>query len=244
MRRICGCLSRVLLTNRWREIIDGGTSISHTLIVSITRCDEDELPQTSLFSAGSMSIPINKLTEDGVVKYINTCLNGRVASSGQAIASFLYSETQGSPLFLRTLMTTLLKEQVVSFDYDALQWRFDLGTLQSHLSDANFDLYLESAMRRLPSDVQDVLKVSTCVFSTLTASDAFLPAEWWLSNRLLGCFIEQTDGRSGELAAVSCGVRCRFHTTRCGSLFARSPTTGSTKPCFPCELKHSAPAGV
>lgn len=93
-------------------------------------------------------------------KFIDTCLNGRVSSSGDAIASFLYGETGGSPLFLQTLMTTLLKEQVVAFDYDSLQWRFDLVALQSHLSDASFDAYLENMMRRQPPDVQDILMVS------------------------------------------------------------------------------------
>lgn len=57
-------------------------------------------------------------------------------------------------------MTTLVKEGVVAFDYDSLQWRFDLVSLQSHLSDTGFDAYLEGVMRRLPADVQQLLIVS------------------------------------------------------------------------------------
>ncbi|KLT44142.1 hypothetical protein CC85DRAFT_32503 [Cutaneotrichosporon oleaginosum] len=144
----------------WRQIIDGPYPLNHVVIVTMTRTTSSVAPPAnSLFSASSTSLAVQRLTEEGVVSYIDTCLNGRVAASGQAIASFLYGETGGSPLFLRTLMSTLLKEQVVAFDFDSLQWRFDLVTLQSHLSDANFDSYLENVMRRLPPDVQELLKI-------------------------------------------------------------------------------------
>lgn len=149
-----------IANSSWRQIIDGPYPLNHVVIVTMTRSASLVVPPANaLFSASSTSLAVQRLTEEGVVAYIDTCLNGRVAASGQAIASFLYGETGGSPLFLRTLMTTLLKEQVVAFDFDSLQWRFDLVTLQSHLSDANFDGYLENVMRRLPADVQELLKV-------------------------------------------------------------------------------------
>jgi hypothetical protein len=100
--------------------------------------------------------------------FINTCLNGRVSSNGDAIASFLYGETGGNPLFLQTLMMTLLKEQMVAFDYGSLQWKFNLVALQSHLSDASFDAYLYNVMRRQPPDVQDILRVSLPLCALLT----------------------------------------------------------------------------
>jgi predicted ATPase len=144
----------------WRDLLDGNLVLNHVLVIYMTRSHgSDPPPQRSLLSSCSTCIPVNRLTEEGVNTFINTCLNGRVSSSGDAIASFLSGETGGSPLFLQTLLTTLLKEQVVRFDYDALQWRFDLISLQSHLSDASFDSYLENMMRKQPSDVQEVLMV-------------------------------------------------------------------------------------
>ncbi|BEJ17086.1 hypothetical protein CspHIS471_0604870, partial [Cutaneotrichosporon sp. HIS471] len=143
----------------WRQVIDGPYPLNHVIVVSMTRSATPVAPPASVLFSASSSLEVKRLTEEGVVAYIDMCLNGRVATSGLAIASFLYGETAGSPLFLRTLMTTLLKEQVVAFDFDSLQWRFDLVTLQSHLSDASFDSYLENVMRRLPSEVQELLKI-------------------------------------------------------------------------------------
>ncbi|GMK57153.1 hypothetical protein CspeluHIS016_0309930 [Cutaneotrichosporon spelunceum] len=144
----------------WRQVIDGPCPLNHVMVVTMTRSTTSAAPPASVFfSASSTPLEVKRLTEEGVVAYIDTCLNGRVATSGQAIASFLYGETAGSPLFLRTLMTTLLKEQVLAFDFESLQWRFDLVTLQSHLSDASFDSYLENVMRRLPPEVQELLKI-------------------------------------------------------------------------------------
>ncbi|BEI86447.1 hypothetical protein CcaverHIS002_0607340 [Cutaneotrichosporon cavernicola] len=143
----------------WRQVIDGPYPLNHVIVVSITGSATPVPPPASVLFSASSSLEVKRLTEEGVVAYIDKCLNGRVATSGLAIASFLYGETAGSPLFLRTLMTTLLKEQVVAFDFDSLQWRFDLVTLQSHLSDASFDSYLENVMRRFPPEVQELLKI-------------------------------------------------------------------------------------
>ncbi|KAL1408018.1 hypothetical protein Q8F55_004815 [Vanrija albida] len=140
----------------WRHIIDGSHPLNHVLAISLMRANEPP-PPSALLSISSTSIEVRRLTEDGVAQFISTCLNGRVSTSTETIVSFLYGETGGSPLFLRTLMTTLVKEGVVAFDYDSLQWRFDLVSLQSHLSDSGFDAYLEGVMRRLPSEVQQLL---------------------------------------------------------------------------------------
>jgi predicted ATPase len=142
-------------------MLDGSQPLDHVLVIYLTRTNSTEPPPVSwTLSRTSVGLHVRRLTEDGVAAFINSCFSGRVANSEEAIASFLYGETGGSPLFLKSLMNTLLKDYVVAFDYDALQWRFDLVALQSHLSDASFDAYLESVMRRLPTDVHDMLMVS------------------------------------------------------------------------------------
>lgn len=143
----------------------------------MTRTNTPSPPVAStLLSASTIGLPVRRLTEEGVAAFINACLNGRVFSPGDAIVSFLYGETGGSPLFLRTLMTTLSKEHVVAFDYDSLQWRFDLVALQSHLSDASFDSYLENMMRRQPPEVREILKVGPAMKTADRKTMAYLPA--------------------------------------------------------------------
>lgn len=162
---------------------------------------------------------MQRLTEDGVVAYIDTCLNRRVAASGHAIASFLYGETGGSPLFLRTLMTTLLKEQVVAFDFDSLQWRFDLVTLQAHLSDANFDSYLENVMRRLPQDAQELLKVGFRTWTSLTL-DLVLSTIIWIPSEQAVARPWKACQRPREPLAGLLDYRCLVSATRLLSVYA------------------------
>lgn len=193
----------------WRQVIDGPVPLNHVVLVTMTRCPSSNSPPASvLFSASSRTLEVKRLTEEGVVAYIDTCLNGRVAASGHAIASFLYGETGGSPLFLRTLMATLLKEQVVAFDFDSLQWRFDLVTLQSHLSDANFDSYLENVMRRLPPDAQELLKVRVYIALVMMLTSALVlsPISWFPSEQVVPGSRE-TGARPGESHA---GVLCHW----------------------------------
>jgi predicted ATPase len=102
---------------------------------------------------------------EGVHTFINRCLHGRVAGDAQSMASFLFDQTQGSPLYLGGLMSTLVNERVLTFDFDALIWRFDLISLQDHLADAGIDAYLLRLMRALPADAQQLLMVRRYAYS-------------------------------------------------------------------------------
>lgn len=135
---------------------------------------ESEAPPlpSQLLSSASTSVGITSLGEKGVLDFIEASLNSRV-SNGSALANFLWVETAGSPLFLRTLLATLVRfalqfqllmgqvrDGIVYFDYETLVWRFDGVGLQSHLSDAGVDSYFERLIQSLNEPTLKCLFVS------------------------------------------------------------------------------------
>jgi hypothetical protein len=50
---------------------------------------------------------IDKLPEEGVMKLLEACFHGRL-DKASSLVSFLHAETAGSPLYLRSLLSTLV----------------------------------------------------------------------------------------------------------------------------------------
>ena len=73
----------------------------------------------------------------------------------------LCCETGGNPLYLRTILTDLVKEEVLFFDFDILSWRFDLVNVQGCLSDSGVDAYIKITLSRLSPDIRDTLAVGS-----------------------------------------------------------------------------------
>ena len=57
-----------------------------------------------------------------------------------------------------------VREKVIYFDFGILLWRFHSLDLQSHLSDAGVDVYLERLLKSLPKDVMSTLSVRRAGF--------------------------------------------------------------------------------
>ncbi|ORY33753.1 hypothetical protein BCR39DRAFT_519071 [Naematelia encephala] len=141
----------------WRSLLDGVNPLDHALVVSLFRVEVTQAPpSSSLLSASSPLIHVPRFDEQGVLAFVNECLHSRI-ENGLALANFLYAETGGSPLYLSTVLANLVKEQVVIFDFAILSWRFDLLALQSHLSDAGVDVYIERLLLGLPENVKRFL---------------------------------------------------------------------------------------
>jgi len=145
----------------WRTMLDGHQPLNHVLLVSTCRVksSDEEPPFTILLSPSTNNVNVPPLSEEGVLSLIKASFHDRIASA-PALASFLHAETAGLSLFVRTIIATLVKEHVITFDYEALIWRFDVVQLQKHLSKAGVDAYLEKLISSLPQAAQEVLFVS------------------------------------------------------------------------------------
>jgi hypothetical protein len=143
----------------WRALLAGQHPIEYVVIATLTRVETDPAHRRLIPSA--IDLHIETFPESGVAEYIQACLPTTVENL-PTLASFLYAETGGSPLYLRSLIGSLIGP-VVYFDYDLLIWRFDPLALQSHLSDAGVDAYLDKVQRGLPEAAQRLLQLLACL---------------------------------------------------------------------------------
>lgn len=131
------------------------------LLVSLFRVDEDAPPPSAaLLSKSSQTVKIDRFQESSVADFLRTCFHWP-ADDGVAsnLASFLWTETQGSPFYLRSLVTTMVRERVIAFSFDLLRWTVDFTSLQLHTSEG-VDAYLDRTLSALPENVQQLLRVS------------------------------------------------------------------------------------
>lgn len=143
----------------WRSLVGGSHPINHVLLISTCRVtDGPDTPTPKLLSPATINVTVPPLNERSVHQLIKASFQNRIAASGE-LASFLHFETGGSSLFVRTLLATLVKDAVITFDFEGLTWRFDAVLLQKHLSKAGVEAYLEKLILSLPSDARQVLYV-------------------------------------------------------------------------------------
>ncbi|WWD17751.1 hypothetical protein CI109_102192 [Kwoniella shandongensis] len=140
----------------WQSLLDGNQPLRNTLILSTSRIESQNLFASSPMSRG---LHLACLSESGVGSFLGISFKGRIENQG-GLARLLYAETKGNPLYLETVLTTLVEQQVFHFDFEHLTWRYDPLALQTQLSASGVDAYLEHLMSALPGDVLTVLCVS------------------------------------------------------------------------------------
>lgn len=161
-------------------MLDGAYPLAHVLVVSIYRVESVAKPPAErLLSLSGDSLHISKLPEAGVRALITASFPTTIDKDSTLI-SLIYAETEGSPLYIRTLLVTLVslsgssplktqvKEGVIFFDFESLIWRFDPLALQAHVSDKGVDSYIERVQSSLPAEVIKLLSVSEPAMASLS----------------------------------------------------------------------------
>lgn len=102
----------------WRNLLEGPNALNFVLMAAAYRVETEQPPSEAMsLSPGSHQLHIKRLPEDGVAELINACFHGAL-DQAQNLASFLYAETAGSPLYLRSLITTLVSHFYSGSDKD------------------------------------------------------------------------------------------------------------------------------
>jgi hypothetical protein len=147
----------------WRALLEGSHPVNHVLLVSLYRTETSTAPPLAdLLSGHSVSLHIERLPEEGVSDFVQSCLPTTVDGLG-TLSSLLYEETLGSPLYLRSLVVSLVRDCVIYFDFELLLWRFDPLALQAHLSDNGVDAYLQKVQQGLPAWTREALQFLACL---------------------------------------------------------------------------------
>ncbi|MFE4107286.1 AAA family ATPase [Almyronema epifaneia] len=91
-------------------------------------------------------------------------LANNVADDLQPLAAQLFHQTQGNPFFLRQLLTSLNRDQLLTFDFAQGCWQWNLSQIKAlgriDLSVADL---LTATIERLPAPTQEILQLAACL---------------------------------------------------------------------------------
>jgi hypothetical protein len=151
------------------------------MLICIFRVEgEDPPPPSSVISSLATVIKVHKFDEDAVASFLSQCLHWEARDvTDNDLVAFLYDQTNGNPFYLRSMVSSLVscklscieidhqvQDGVITFDFDVLRWKFDVGLLQDHASEG-VDSYLGRVLMRLPLETRRLLAVSVlaCIVS-------------------------------------------------------------------------------
>jgi len=94
----------------WRHFLESRHALNHILVACAYRVEENlPPPAPMLLSASSTFLMVDKLPEEGIMNLLQICFHDRLEKAS-SLVSFLHAETAGSPLYLRSLLTTLVRQ--------------------------------------------------------------------------------------------------------------------------------------
>ena len=107
-------------------------------------------------------ITLGPLATAHLSQFITDTLHTDTAQSGP-LTDLVLAKTAGNPFFVTQFLRTLHQERLVTFDYEARHWRFDLAAIRSkEMTDNVVDL-MATRIRRLPAPTQEALKLAACI---------------------------------------------------------------------------------
>jgi predicted ATPase/signal transduction histidine kinase/tRNA A-37 threonylcarbamoyl transferase component Bud32 len=115
---------------------------------------------------------------DLVVDTLGTGVNSsQERAITQPIAELVYNKTQGNPFFLTQLLQALYKEELLTFNFSARCWQWDIQQILSkEITDYSIVDLLARNIQKLPTETQAILKLAACIgnrFSLLVLAIAF-----------------------------------------------------------------------
>src|SRR6478609_11566804 len=87
------------------------------------------------------------------------CEPGRVA----ALAELIHEKTAGNPFFANQLISVLVEEGLLTFDYGEGRWSWDLNRIRAKGYTDNVVDLMVGKLNRLPVDTQHALQLLACM---------------------------------------------------------------------------------
>ncbi|ORX35226.1 AAA ATPase domain-domain-containing protein [Kockovaella imperatae] len=144
----------------WRVVLNSTSAqIHHVFLVCVSMIQPNLL--LGIFTEHP-GIVLSPFTEYEVRTFVLSCFKSPVEDI-DVLSKLLFEDTGGLPLHLVSLITTLVRERVLSFQFDSLNWTVDLEGLQSRLTSRGLDSYFEWVQSTLSPDARDCVG-ALCLF--------------------------------------------------------------------------------
>jgi predicted ATPase/signal transduction histidine kinase/tRNA A-37 threonylcarbamoyl transferase component Bud32 len=90
--------------------------------------------------------------------------NSQEKSVTQPLTELIYNKTQGNPFFLTQLLQSLHSEELLTFDFQARGWQWDIQKiLAKEIVDYSIVELLARNIQKLPEETQQLLKIAACI---------------------------------------------------------------------------------
>ena len=98
------------------------------------------------------------------------------------LAKLVDRKTEGNPFFVNQFLNQIYAENLIVFDLDCLNWRWDLAQIEAMNITANVVELLIDKLNKLPESTQNILRLAACVgnnfdLNTLSIICQKLPSE-------------------------------------------------------------------
>ncbi|MBW4495623.1 MAG: AAA family ATPase [Oscillatoria princeps RMCB-10] len=134
---------------------DNEVSPAHPLVLTL-----EDIQNTG---ATVNNITLQPLQLSHVSQLVADTLHDETARS-LPIAELVFNKTQGNPFFLTQLLQTLHSEKLLTFDYSAGLWQWDIKHIQAiGITDYNVVELIARNIQKLPAESQKVLKLAACI---------------------------------------------------------------------------------
>ena len=107
-------------------------------------------------------INLAPLARDGVDQFTADALRCEPARAAP-LAQLMHEKTGGNPFFLIQFLYALAEEELLTFDHDKTQWRWDLGRIHAKGYTENVADLMVDKLSGLPDEARKALRELACL---------------------------------------------------------------------------------
>ena len=87
-------------------------------------------------------------------------------STVRPLAELVMQKTRGNPFFVNEFLKTLYEERLITFDFECLNWQWDVTEIEAKAITDNVVELMIKKMEKLPLTTQQILPLAACVGNT------------------------------------------------------------------------------
>jgi predicted ATPase/signal transduction histidine kinase/tRNA A-37 threonylcarbamoyl transferase component Bud32 len=144
---------------------DNEVSPTHPLMIFLGEIQKQDLTV--------QTIPVNNLLLGDVNTWLSDTLKLKLNTESKdaiKLTQLIYEKTQGNAFFTTQFLKNLYKENLLFFDHNSAQWKWDIAKIKKQNITDNVVELLSGKIKTLPLETQDTLTIAACVGNSFKLS--------------------------------------------------------------------------
>ncbi|MCV6638978.1 AAA family ATPase [Candidatus Albibeggiatoa sp. nov. NOAA] len=108
------------------------------------------------------NINLDTLSLQDVNYFVSDSLNAALEKT-YSLAALVMQKTQGNPFFMNEFLKSLYSENLLDFDWQYFEWRWDTDKIAECEITENVVAILTKKLKQLPSELQEILQRAACI---------------------------------------------------------------------------------